>query len=265
MDRSDDTLDAAVGFYQAGDRSCYVTLERCGESLQLTSLDKTEGLPIARAGDKDAVASLFRAPRVGADRYNDWAQFEWGSRNSGFGGNRSRVWRIAEHRDWACYLGQSTRDSQAMFPTGAALWRGWQRLVSSTARALYWHGPLRSHLWLIKPFELPRYLALSDSPTADSLLVALAQFGDIRHLTLDLGGTSAAFDDSVARLFPGSLRTVEPFVELHLTPEARNEIIGLRDPSVYLPAVGAARALLDGPPVPLKPCGSSPEVAAVSD
>jgi hypothetical protein len=265
MERSGDAPDAAVGFYQAGDRSCYVTLERCGEALQLTSFDRTEGLPVASAGDKDAVASLFRAPRIGADRYNDWAQFEWESRNSGFGGNRSRVWRIAESRDWACFLGQSTRDSQAMFPTGAALWRGWQRQVSSTARALYWHGSQRSHLWLVTPFELPRYIALSDSPTADSLLVALSQFGDIRHLALDLGGTSAAFDDSVARLFPGSLRTVEPFVEVHLTPEVREEIIGLRDPSAYLPAVGAARALLNGPPVPLKPCGSLPEVAAVSD
>jgi hypothetical protein len=257
-------LDAAVGCYQADDTSCYVTIERCGESLQLTSLNETEGLPVARAVDRDAIASLFRAPRVGADRYNDWAQFEWESRAGGFGGHRSRVWRIAESRDWACFLGQSTRHAQALFPTGAALWRGWQRFQSSTARALYWHGSLRSHLWLVRPFELPRYIALSDTPTADSLLVALSQFGDIRHLMLDLGGTSPAFDDSVARLFPGSLRTVEPFVDLQMTPAARDQIIGLHDPSVYLPAVGAARALLDGPPVPLKPCGSLLEVAAVS-
>jgi hypothetical protein len=265
MQRSGDAFDAAVGFYQAGHRSCYVSLKRCGESLELTGLNQSAGLPVASAGDKDAVATLFRAPRVGTDRYNDWAQFEWDTRHSGFGGCRSRVWRIAESRDWACLLGQSTRDAEAMFPTAAALWRGWQRSVTSTARALYWHGSLRSHLWLVRPFELPRYIALSDTPTADSLLVALSQFGDIRHLTLDLGGTSAAFDDSVARLHPGSLRTVEPFVELHMTPVVRDQIIGLADPSVYLPAVGAARALLDGPPVPLKLCGSLPEVAAVSD
>lgn len=253
--------DLATGQYSDLRGDFTVTLRRLGEGLALDSLDFARRIPLARAVEKAATAAVFVAPRSGADRYPDWAAFEHDCRlpaTSAF----SRVWRIAEDSTRVCLLGQTVAERGAHYPLAAALWRGWLRSPGKSLRGLYWQGELEGHLWLCTPNEFPRYITLAEVESSEALLVALASHVDPGSLSLELGGVAVAFQSEFASVFPGNVMPVEPFAHLQVSSPLREQLLGLEDATLYLPAVGAARALLEGPPRPLTPCESLPAAAA---
>lgn len=239
-----------------------MTLRRVGEGLALEGLAHSDQAPLARAVESDATSSVFIAPRSAADRYPDWAAFEYSCRQ-GERGAETRVWRIAEDSNRVCFLGQSFHAKGAIYPLGAALWRGWPLNSQAHGRALYWQGALQGHLWLSCAGQFPRHVGITGIASAEALLVALSCHDDLRALTLELGGVADDFRSELTAHFPGPIVPAEPFADLQVPNPLREILLDLEDPTVYLPAVGAARALLEGPPAPLARCELSQAAAAV--
>jgi hypothetical protein len=253
--------DAAPGQFSDLRGDFTVTLRRLGDGLALDSLEFARRIPVARAVERAATAAVFMAPRSGADRYPDWAAFEHACRLPSTSAY-SRVWRIAEDATRVCLLGQTVQERGAHFPLAAALWRGWSRSPGRSWRGLYWQGEFEGHLWLCTAHEFPRHIILAEVESSEALLVALASQVDPGLVTLELGGVARAFQSEFATVFPGKVMPVEPFSHLQVPPPLREQLLGVEDATLYLPAVGAARALLEGPPRPLTPCESLPAAAA---
>lgn len=252
--------DLAAGCFSVATGDYNVTLRRVGEGLALASLDCMAPVPVACALESQGASSLFVAPRTGTDRYADWAAFEYGCRLTATG--PTRVWRIAEDSDRVCLLGQSTDEVGARYPLAAALWCGWPQNSRTTGRGLFWQGSVQGHLWLVSPTDFPRHVGFRGEVSAESLLVALACHGDPRRLVLEVGGISRPFLAEISERFLGTIVPVEPFARLQVPPPLRQSLQDLEDPTMYLPALGAARALLQGPPEPLHPCVLSQAAAA---
>jgi hypothetical protein len=234
-----------------------------GEGYELTSLAPDACSELARADDTESLAALFYAPRAGADRYPDWAAFEWSVRIPDGPARRSWVWRIAESSDWAAFLGQAVPPGAVrVFPLAAALWKGWRPGHSARPKALYWQSEVRGHLWITRPAELPAYQLLDFDVSPDILLLALSRLEDPSNTLLEIGGVSEEVRSALARILPGPVRPVEPFADLIVDSPLRAELSELEDPTAYLPALGAALALANGAPPVLNVCASWPEVAA---
>lgn len=247
-------LESASG--SAGPLS--VGLRRMGEGLQLVSLSQHAG-PTTAAVDEEALAFVFCAPRAGADRYPDWADFEQSCRVPGTG--ESRVWRIAQDASRASFLAQRLSSPGPRLPVAAALWRGWIRPTITNARGLLWQGDDATHLWLVHPDQWPSYTRVNGQVPADELQQILHSLLDRREFTLEVGGVHPDVTTALAERLRGSVSPVEPFARIRVSVPLQEELCA-QDPTAYLPAVGAALALLLGPPVPLSLCASSPAAAA---
>ena len=99
--------DSIGGRYLTRSTAWNVVIRACGEGYELISLTSGDCCELAQADDSESLAALFYAPRSGADRYPDWAAFEWSVRIPDGPKRRSSVWRIAESSDWAAFLGQA--------------------------------------------------------------------------------------------------------------------------------------------------------------
>jgi len=252
--------DTATGHSVGSSGDLWVTLQRLGEGLSLKSLSRAARIPFASAVEKDAEAAVFWAPRTGADRYPDWAAFEHSCR---FPGNApSRVWRIAEDPTRVCYLGQQMVGGAVAYPMAAALWRGWLPTAIRAPRGLLWQGVQRAHLWLVAPSRFPRHVAFAGVASAEAVLVALACHADSSSFTLELGGVPGEVASELSARFRGPIVPVEPFAQLRVPAPLRERLLDLEDHTTYLPAVGAALALLEGPPRSLVTCESLAAVAA---
>lgn len=238
-----------------------ICLRRIGEGLQLVSLSEHAG-PATASVDEEASAFIFTAPRAGADRYPDWADFEQSCRYGTAG--ESRVWRIAEDGSRACFLAQNLASRGPRLPVAAALWRGWVRPVTA-ARALLWQSEEAAHLWLVQPERFPTYERVRGRASVDELLQLLYGFLDRRDFTLEMGGVHADVRTELSGWLCGTVTQVEPFSRFQVTVSLREKLCALDDHTVYLPAVGAALSLLEGPPQPLALCASSPAAAAGVD
>jgi hypothetical protein len=253
------------GRYETESGPVCVTIRTCGEAYEVVSLEAAEPAAVAVAADTPAAhAALFTAPRAGADRYPDWALFEWTTRLGREPEHPLRVWRIAEDRNWAVFLGQCVESDYAgiSFPLPAALWCAWGRKQAAGPRALFWQSSRAGHLWITDPFNLPTYARLGADTQPDALVFALAQYADPRSVVLEVGGISPEYNLALTRIFPGRIRPTEPFADYLVAPALREQIVGLTDPTACLPALGAARALAHGPPPVLSLCASSPAVTA---
>jgi hypothetical protein len=254
-----------VGRYETDRVTATVTIRVCGEAYEVVSLEPAEHAAVAVAMDTHAAyAALFTAPRAGADRYPDWALFEWTTRLGREPESPSRVWRIAENRDWAVFLGQHVESEHAgdAFPLPAALWCAWGRRPTAGPRALFWQSDGGGHLWVTDPFDLPTYTRLEVDTEPDALVLALSQRADPRRVVLEVGGVPPQYTQALARIFPGQIRPTEPFADYRVAPALREKLLALADPTVCLPALGAARALAAGAPPVLSLCASSPAFTA---
>jgi len=235
-----------------------VSLRRKGDGLELLALDRPAG-PTAAAVDDDASAFVYWAPRRAVARYSDWAAFEQSCRIKSMG--HSRVWRIAEDAERVCFLGQLTTSAGPRLPMAAALWRGWARPWAAP-RGLLWQGTDATHLWLRVPGGFPRHARITGPADCEAVLVELGDLGRRRDLTLEVGGLSLELEADLAERVAGSILPVEPFARLLVPRSLQEALCDHPDPSAYLPAVGAAITLLEGPPAPLSPCASYPAAAA---
>ena len=252
---ADTALDLACGC--AGPLS--VSLRRKGDGIELFALDRPT-LPSAAAVDDDASAFVYWAPRRGVERYSDWSAFEQSCRTRGRG--HSRVWRIAENDERVCFLGQLTSSPGPRLPMAAALWRGWLRPWLARSRGLVWQGPEATHLWITDPGRFPRHARIAGRLECEAVLLELGPLVTRRDFTLDVGGIPPALEGELGERLTGLVLPVEPFAQLLVPGPLRESLAAHSDTAAYLPAVGAAIALLDGPPVPLSPCASYPEAAA---
>ena len=252
------------GRYQTENGSWDVTLRPCGESYEVVELSASRANRVAMAADVNNYSALFTAPRAGADRYHDWADFEWNARLGNIDSRNTRVWRIAETLNWATFLGQATDPGSDDFhlPLPAALWRGWSAHRSIGPRALFWPSDQFGHLWLTYPDSLPRYVRLGSDVSADGLVFALSGFVEPRHVTLDIGAATMEFCEALLKIFPGRIHSLEPFKEFEIAAPIRSQIRALKNPSMFLPALGAARVGAEGAPGVLSICESSPEATA---
>jgi hypothetical protein len=255
----------AAGLYRTDAGEWGVTLRQVGEGYEVVALKARSGVPLACATERDALAAMFTAPRAGADRYPDWADFEWRTRLGFARPDFDRVWRIAEDRRRVAFLGLAVRGGGADWPlpVAAALWRGWCRTPGLDPRALFWNSSAGGHLWLVHPFELPRYVGLGPMPAPEAVVCALTSMTRPERLVLEAGGLPYDYWVELERLFPGELRSVEPFADLMVASDVRDRLSSHSDPTVYLPALGAALALLQGAPPVHRLCESSPEAGAV--
>lgn len=255
----------AAGVYRTDAGEWSVTVRRVGEGYEIISLDAAAGVPVASAADREALASMFCAPRVGADRYPDWADFEWRTRLGAVRPEFDLVWRIAEDRHRVAFLGMAVRahDDDFMVPLAAALWRAWCRTPGLDPRALFWNSGRSGHLWVVHPFELPRYVGLGVEPRPEAVVCALTSLTRPERLVLEAGGIRRDYWLELESLFPGELRSVEPFADFVVAPEMRDRLSSHADPTAFLPALGAARALMQGAPPVHRVCESSPEAGAV--
>ena len=252
------------GRYTTTHGSWDVALRACGESYEVVELSAMRADTVATAADVNNYSALFTAPRAGADRYHDWAEFEWIARLGNIDTRKTRVWRIAETQTWATFLGQATDPGTDDFqlPLPAALWRGWSRHRSNVPRALFWPSEQFGHLWLTHPRSLPRYIRLGSDMSADALVFALSGFVEPRLVTLDIGAATPGFCEALRRIFPGRIARMEPFSEFQIAAPIRSQIRALENPSMFLPALGAARVRAEGAPTVLRICESSPEFTA---
>jgi hypothetical protein len=265
VDQETSMSGCITGRYETASGSVAVTIRACGEAYEVMSLEASEHADEAVARDTPAAyAALFTAPRSGADRYPDWALFEWTTRLGRDPECPARVWRIAEDRNWAVFLGQyvAAADHGVAFPLPAALWCAWGRKQAAGPRALFWQSQGGGHLWVTDPFNLPTYTRLGADTQPDALVFALSQRTDPRSVVLEVGGVSFEYNSALARIFPGQIRSSEPFADYLVAPALREKIVALSDPTACLPALGAARALADGAPPVLSLCASSPAVTA---
>jgi hypothetical protein len=213
---------------------------------------------VATAIEEEAGASVFWAPRAGADRYPDWAEFEQSCRIPEAA--RSRVWRIAHDASRVCYLGQHLPADGEVLPLAAALWRGWFMEPVRAARGLFWQGRIAGHLWLVSPHSFPTYTTMTGA-AAEAVMVALECLKGPGMLTLEVGGCEHQVVSELKARWRGPIVPVEPFAHL-VVPAPLREELGSTDHTAYLPAVGAALALALGPPTPLSLCASYPAAAA---
>lgn len=234
-----------------------VSLRRKGEALELFSLDRPTG-PVASAVDDEASVFIYWAPRPGVERYPDWSAFELSCRAEGQ--HHTRTWRLAEDSQRVCFLGQLLSTPGPRLPLAAALWRAWARPWSG-ARGLLWQGPESTHLWLWAPETFPRHARLTGGADCETVLVELQSLGTRRDFTLDVGGLHADFRQELAGRLAGTVLPAEPFARFLVSERLRAALAGPVDPAAYMPAVGAALALLEGPPAPL-PCASYPAAGA---
>jgi hypothetical protein len=236
-----------------------------GEGYEVVALKARSNVPLSHAADRDALAAMFTAPRAGADRYPDWADFEWRTRLGQARPDFERVWRIAEDRRRVAFLGMAVccPGDDVPLPVAAALWRGWCRTPGLDPRALFWNSKAGGHLWLVHPFELTRYVGLGPTPEPEAVVCALATLTRPERLVLEAGGLPYDYWTELERLFPGELRSVEPFADLMVAPDVRERLSSHADPTAFLPALGAALALLQGVPPVYRLCESSPEAGAV--
>jgi len=255
----------AAGLYRTGSGEWGVTLRTRGEGYEVVALRAKSGAPIASAADAHALAALFSAPREGVDRYPDWAEFEWRTRLGSARPEFDHVWRIAEGRHRVVFLGMAIgeRGAEWPLPLAAALWRGWSRTPGLDPRALFWNSGAGAHLWLLHPFDFPRHITLGPDPEPAALVFALSSLARLDRLVLEVGGLSREYRLELEQLLPGELRSAEPFADLLVSPEVRDRLASDTDPTAYLPALGAARALLQGAPPVQRICESSPEAGAV--
>lgn len=255
----------AAGRYVTATGEWSLTLEAVGEGCEVRAIAARAGVPTARADERLTVSALFSAPRAGADRYGDWGAFEWQTRLGTLADGAGVVWRIAEDRHQVAYLGMAARGTETdlHLPLAAALWRGWARTPGLDPRALFWHSGEAGHLWIQSPFDLPRYKPLGAHPDPESVVCAITSVVRPERLVLDCGGVTPDYWHRLAGLFPGQLRPVEPFAEVMVAADVRDALTKHPDPSVFLPALGAARALMQGAPHPYRICESSPEHTAV--
>jgi len=259
-----DTSPLFSGSYRHGSDEVTICIRSCGEAWELASLGRSAEATRAFATDEGSVASVFTAPRTGTDRYPDWARFEWDTRQTRNTSAKRRVWRIAEDRDRALFLGQSSpeRSGTETYPLAAALWRGWCRSATPIPVALLWQADVRAHIWLVTPGKMPLYFAVPDRLTPDAVMLLLDQHTDTHRLALDLGGVAEDFEDAARSLFPGQVRRTEPFGYLRVDAALRPDIQSHPAPDLFLPALGAALARAEGAPAVWMPCESSLEVAA---
>lgn len=252
------------GRYQTPEGKWDVALRPCGESYEVVELSASRADTVAIADDANNYSALFTAPRSGADRYPDWAEFEWSARLGNIDSQATRVWRIAESLNWATFLGQAVEPGSEDFllPLPAALWRGWSKHKSTVPRALFWPSEKFGHLWLTDPSSLPRYVRLGSAVSADALVFAMSRFVEPRHLTLDIGAATPEFREELTGMFPGKILCLKPFSEFVISPSIRDQIGALKNPSMFLPALGAARVRAEGAPPVLSICESSPEATA---
>lgn len=253
-----------AGTYRTGAHEWSLTIRQVGEGYEVVALKAVAGAPTV-AADHDALAAMFCAPRAGADRYADWADFEWRTRLGAARPAFDWVWRVAEDRQRVAFLGMAVRGEavERHVPLAAALWRGWCRTPGLDPRALFWASGQSGHLWLLHPFDLPRYVGLGPNPRPEAVVCALTSLIKPECLVLEVGGLDRDYRAELESLFPGELRKVEPFADLLVTPEVRDRLACHSDPSAFLPALGAARALMQGAPPVHRVCESSPEAGAV--
>jgi hypothetical protein len=258
--------DGVVGRYRTDAEEWAVTLRVCGEGLELAALAATDGAPEVITDDRIAIGASFAAPRTAADRYPDWAAFEWQSRLEGLEPYRTSVWRIAEADDRVFYLGMATRAGEeiACIPLAASLWRGWTERKPEHKRALFWYTGKHAHMWLARPFAEPRHLRIGPNPRPDEVVCAVTSVDHPADVILEVGGVSLDFWRELTRAFPGRTRQVEPFGELLMPPGVREQVLATPDPTVYLPAIGAALAIAQGAPPVIHLCASSPEHMAAA-
>jgi hypothetical protein len=255
---------AAAGRYVTAAGEWSVTLEAVGEGCRVRAISAQAGIPTAIADDRLTVAALFAAPRAGADRYGDWGAFEWQTRLGAAPAGACVVWRVAEDRHQVAYLGMAAKSAGAdlHLPLAAALWRGWGRAPGLDPRALFWHSQAAGHLWIESPFEMPRYIALGAHPDPEAVVCAITSAVRPERLVLECGGVDHTYWHELAGMFPGQLRPVEPFADVMVAPEVREALTKHQDPTVFLPAIGAARVLMHGAPPAHRLCESSPEHTA---
>lgn len=252
---ADTSLDLACGC--VGGLS--VSLRRKGDGIEVFALDRPT-TPAAAAVDDDASAFVYWAPRRGVERYADWSAFEQSCRTRGRG--HSRVWRIAEDSERICFLGQLTSSEGPRLPMAAALWRGWFRPWSNPARGLVWQGSEAAHIWILEPGHFPRHARISGLLECDAVILELGRLAKVREFTLDVGGLSPDLERQLGEQLTGLVLPVEPFAPLLVPVPLRDALSAHSDAAAYLPAVGAALALLAGPPAPLPTCASYPAAAA---
>lgn len=257
-------LHGIAGRYCAAGGEWSVTLRRCGESYEIVSLTAERDAALAVADDAESVTTEFTVPRAGADRYPDWAAFEWNVRFGESKGFRKDVWRIAEDRTSATFLGLAVPETmrQACFPLAAALWRGWRGVRSGAYRALFWNSDHCGHLWLARPFAPPTYVRVGPHPTPEEVVCAVTLLDQPPRVVLEVGGVSLDYWRELTRAYPGRTCQAEPFGDYLTQPRLREQILSAADPTLYLPALGAARALADGAPPVISLCESSPEHSA---
>jgi hypothetical protein len=258
--------EGIVGRYRTDAGEWAVTLRACGEGLEIAALAETGDAQEVITDDSSAISASFSAPRAAADRYPDWAAFEWQNRLENLRPFRASVWRIAENDDRVFYIGMAVHsaETRVCIPLAASLWRGWAARRPEHKRALFWHTGKYAHLWLARPFAAPHHIRIGPDPSPDDVVCAVAAVDNPADVILEVGGLSLDFWRELTRAFPGRTRQVEPFTEILMPPSVREQVLAAPDPTVYLPAIGAARAFAEGAPPILRLCASSPEhMAAV--
>lgn len=241
-----------------------VTLRPIGENYEIVSLEVAAGSAVAEACDMDVFAAEFTVPRAGVDRYPDWAAYEWDTRLIEAHRYRRDVWRIAEDNDCVTFLGMAVpqQPDTPLLPLAAALWRGWSRQRAPGRRALFWNSNHGGHLWVLQPFGAPRYVRLGKQPSAEEVVLAVGMIDDPERVVLEVGGVGLDFWRELTVTYPGRTCQTEPFSDFAVDPSLRERILSAPDPTLYLPALGAARAFAEGAPSVLTICESSPEHSA---
>jgi len=241
-----------------------VTLRPIGESYEVVSLAAASGAVVAEAFETNVYAAEFTVPRAGVDRYPDWAAYEWDTRLIEADRYRREVWRIAEGVGSVTYLGMavSQQSETPSLPLAGALWRGWSRNRSLGRRAMFWYSDHCGHMWVLQPFGPPRYIRVGKHPTAEEIVCAVAMIDDPERVVLEVGGVGLDFWRELTSTYPGRTCQTEPFCDFLVGPAVRDQILSAADPTMYLPALGAARAYAEGAPSVISVCESSPERTA---